>query len=50
MEIIPSKLYISEATESKNKTDEELKVPDPKNVTLSELLEQNASTSEHVRK
>lgn len=49
--ILSSQLYITEATESKNKTEADLKVPDPANVTLKEILEakHDTSTSEHER-
>jgi len=44
--LISSQLYITEASESKEKTEQELKTPDPKNVSIADLVKQkNDNTS-----
>jgi hypothetical protein len=48
--LLSSKLYVSEASESKEKTKKELDIPDPENIDVESLLESHAVTVEHKDK
>ncbi len=44
--LTPSILYTTEAEESKKKTEEELNVPDPDNITAEQIIEANSCDDE----
>lgn len=39
--ILPSQLYITEASKSKKKTDEEMSIPDPQTAKLADIIDKN---------
>jgi hypothetical protein len=45
--LISSQLYITEASESKEKTEQELKTPDPKDVSVADLLKNDSTDKSH---